>query len=275
MFCIKCGKQNPDEAKFCIGCGAKLIRRNDVQEEKPDHEKLANEKVENEKAEKIISKKEFSYNKTAVILLLTGICCSLLCIGIIAAVFSKGKVLTDALGKKTIEESVPIENEPEELEQQVAEPMEEEQQETEQQEIEQAEVEQGELEQQTVTQTSDTWFPEGYEDIIGVYSRPHDDRFVMFRKDKPVCIWRDSSSGISIRYEVALTEDNWKGEGSIHQDMGEDGYGVDISVKDGIATVRVGDDNQASYELEAPRDEAYDDVEQFYQDIQWMAVLNY
>ncbi|MGN0347579.1 MAG: zinc-ribbon domain-containing protein, partial [Lachnospiraceae bacterium] len=25
MFCCKCGKQNPDGAAFCNGCGAKMI----------------------------------------------------------------------------------------------------------------------------------------------------------------------------------------------------------------------------------------------------------
>ena len=35
MFCEKCGKSNPDEAKFCEGCGNPLVAEANLQAAEP------------------------------------------------------------------------------------------------------------------------------------------------------------------------------------------------------------------------------------------------
>ena len=54
MFCIECGNENPDRAKFCWECGTSLIVENDEEEPvSPDHIKALIKEVESSPASEV------------------------------------------------------------------------------------------------------------------------------------------------------------------------------------------------------------------------------
>ena len=67
MYCLKCGKQISDDAKFCLFCGAKVVKTNAAQfreikevPEKPSRKEIKKQKKELKKAEKAQKKKKKS-----------------------------------------------------------------------------------------------------------------------------------------------------------------------------------------------------------------------
>ncbi|MBQ5542528.1 MAG: zinc ribbon domain-containing protein, partial [Erysipelotrichales bacterium] len=67
MYCLKCGKQISDDAKFCLFCGAKVVKTNAAQfreikevPEKPSRKEIKKQKKELKKAAKAQKKKKKS-----------------------------------------------------------------------------------------------------------------------------------------------------------------------------------------------------------------------